>query len=56
VLVLVAEKLEQFPDLGKIIVYSSSINGADSLRKVLRYKVYYRTVDTKDRKTRKLKD
>ena len=41
VLVLVAEKLEQFPVPGKIIVYSSSIKGADSLGEILGYEIYY---------------
>ncbi len=41
VLALVTEKLEQFPTPGKIIIYSSSIKGADCLGAVLGYKVYY---------------
>ncbi len=41
VLVLVAEKLEQFLVLGKVIVYSSSVNSINSLGAVLGYKVYY---------------
>ena len=43
VLVLVAEKLEQFPAPGKVIVYSSSVDGADSLGVVLGCEVYHRT-------------
>jgi hypothetical protein len=41
VLALVAKKLKQFLALGKVIVYSSSVNGADSLKAALRCKVYY---------------
>ncbi len=41
VLVLVAEKLEQFLALGKVIIYSNSVNSADSLGAVLECEVYY---------------
>jgi hypothetical protein len=41
VLVLVAEKLEQFPVPGKVIIYSNSVNGVDSLGAALRCEVYY---------------
>ncbi len=41
VLVLVTEKLEQFPAPGKIIIYSSSVKGADCLGAILGYEVYY---------------
>src|SRR6187402_3553284 len=56
VLALVAEKLEQFPAPGKIIVYSSSVDGADGLGEALGCEVYHRTVDTRDGKARRLKD
>ncbi len=41
VLVLVAKKLEQFLVLGKVIIYSSSVNSADSLGVILGCEVYY---------------
>jgi superfamily II DNA helicase RecQ len=56
VLALVTEKLEQFPAPGKIIIYSSSVKGADRLGAVLGCEVYHRTVDTQDGKARRLKD
>ncbi len=55
-LALVAEKLEQFPAMGKVIVYSSSVDGADSLGEVLGCEVYHRTADTQDGKARRLMD
>ena len=38
---LVAEKLEQYPSLAKIIMYSSSINTIKELGGVLDYYMYY---------------
>jgi hypothetical protein len=54
VLALVAEKLEQYPAPGKVIVYSSSIDSADSLGEALGCEVYYRTVDTRGRKSQEI--
>lgn len=56
VLELVAEKLEQFPAPGKIIIYSSSVKGAESLGEALGCEVYHREVDNRDGKARRLKD
>jgi hypothetical protein len=40
-LALIAKKLKQFLAPGKVIVYSSSVDSANSLRAALRCKVYY---------------
>jgi hypothetical protein len=53
VLALVAEKLEPFPAPGKVIIYSSSVDSADSLGEALGCEVYYRTVDARDGKARR---
>lgn len=51
VLTLMARKLKQFPAPRKIIIYSSSVDGEDSLGEV-----YHRTVDSQDRKAKRLKN
>jgi superfamily II DNA or RNA helicase len=56
VLQLVQEKLQQYPAPAKIIIYSSSIAGAKQLGELLECEVYYRDVDSRDGKARRLED
>lgn len=56
VLQLVKQKLEEYPRPAKIIIYSSIINGAEGLAEVLGCELYYRDIDLRNEKVRRLED
>lgn len=56
VLDLVKRKLIEYPAPSKIVIYSSSVVGADKLGEALGCEVYHRTVDSQDGKARRLKE
>ena len=53
---LVGQKLKEYAMPAKIIVYCSSIKGAEELGEILGCDVYHRSIDSKDGKFRRLDD